>query len=87
MNNTGTVRKFLSDKMEENGLWPDEAEAVIKTIEEDKANITLAQVLDKQIEGYPPMVMSIAWITVCDKAVKYIDEHKPKHFARFMFEK
>ena len=81
----GTVGALFHKRMTDNGLWPKEADAVLKSIADDSSQV-LSEVLGKQSEGYPNSVFAAGWMVVTSAVLKYIDEHKPRHFARQMFE-
>ena len=67
------------------GLWPQEADAVLKSILASKNHESLAEVLSKAWDGYPKPFHAVSWMVARSFAVEYIDEHKPMHFARPMF--
>ncbi len=79
-----TVREFLREHLEGNGLWPKEAEAVIGAMVASSVE-AMANRWDDFVEGYPPFMKSL-WIATANKeAVTYIDANCPRHFARPMF--
>lgn len=77
----GQLHKMMID----NGLWPQEADAVLESVRTEKNAEALAEVLNKTWEGYPRQLHAVAWITVKKMVVEYIDANKPQHFARPMF--
>ena len=77
----GTLRKMMTD----NGLWPQEADAVLESVRTEKHAEALAEVLGKTWDGYPSQFHAGAWMTVKRMVIEYIDANKPQHFARPMF--
>ena len=80
-----TVAGFLHKKLVENGLFPVQATGVMEMILPDDAFCSLHEVLHKKIEGYPDVFKAVAWMTVKNLAVEWIDENMPSHWARSMF--
>lgn len=77
----GTLHKMMTD----NGLWPQEADAVLESVRTDKHAEALAEVLGRTWDGYHTQFHAVAWLTVKGMVVEYIDANKPQHFARPMF--
>lgn len=77
---TTTVREWLSAGMTERGLGHDDVDAVLRAM-----NVTLSRRLDTPIAVYAAEVRAAMWLAACDDVRRYIDEHKPQHFARAMF--
>ena len=79
-----TLESDLTAYLTRNGLWPAEAEVVMGAV----------KAMDK-MRGFqwnassnvcPPAVFAMLVMTAKREAVKYIDDHMPKHFARPSFE-
>ena len=77
-----TVADKLSALLVKHGLWDHEAEAIIQTMREDDANANLAEVFNKEWDGYPPQFHAVAWMITKRQAIEWIDANKPQHFAR-----
>ena len=75
-----TVREWLRGGMTHRGLWVDEIDAVLLELGE-----ILSSRLDTPIDGYAPEVRAAMWLAACDDVRRYLDAHKPQHFARGMF--
>lgn len=80
-----TVRDKLTEMMVNSGLWPKEADAVIKSLDDDENYKALVDVLNKPWEEYPHPFHGVAWATIRNLALKWIDANKPMHFARRSF--
>lgn len=90
-----TIREKLEKMLFEHGLFENQAKAVIDLLAADSrekedgtkvpANGALVEVLDKQVEGYPPQMIAVAFMTAKNYAVKWIDANCPQHWARPMF--
>ena len=73
-----TVGAWIANDLFNCGLWPEEAKAVIAGLEAEDA---VAQVLHKEIEGYPDQFKAALSLTMRSRAKTYLKEHKPEHFA------
>lgn len=80
-----TIRATITDRLQEHGLWPQEAEAVMSAVEAAPENESMKGRWGETPDAYPPMIMTLAWLSAKTKAVEWIDENKPQHFARGMF--
>ena len=88
-----TIREFLLKNLTDNGLWPDEAEAVLaqyieNSIELDAKGVDCGPMRDRwndDLEGYPDAMKAVLALGTHTEAVKWIDANKPKHWARLMF--
>lgn len=78
------IRTWLIRYLTESGLWPDEAQAVVSSIEQDTTQ-TIREIMNKDASGYPSQVWAACILVVDSVAVKWIDANKPRHFARPMF--
>jgi hypothetical protein len=81
-----TIKRTLIEKLQENGLWLQEAEEVMAMVEADPANKDMQGRWDESPEDYPPSIMVLAWMSARDKALEWIERNKPKHFAKGMLE-
>jgi len=81
---TGTFAAKFDVMLQEHGLWPREAKAILDRLAADK-DCVLNEVMLRQIEGYPPQLLNVGWAVVSKMALEYIDEACPKHWARPMF--
>ena len=78
------VAEFLSQKLQQYGLRPDESVAVLDRLRESDIYKPIAEVLDKDIEGYPPQFAAVALLSAKNIAIEFLEETKPMHFALFM---
>ena len=84
-----TIRERLIAKLIGDGLWPAEAEAVMTATVADYASQVAdptAQLWSDQAEGYPSQLFAVLYLRAVDNALQWIDENKPMHFARAIFE-
>jgi hypothetical protein len=59
---------------------------VLKLAASKSSASALSEVFHKTWDGYPVEFHAIAWLTIKRFAIQYIDENKPMHFARPIFE-
>ena len=80
----------LQDKMRalltENGLWPQEAAAVLIKAKGEKALESMTERWNDDLESYAAEMLAALWVTVQHVAAKWLAENKPKHFARPLFD-
>lgn len=79
------IREKLLNLLYENGLFEDQALAVLALYEESEMGKVMKDRLDDDIEGYPATVLAGTWMGVCHYALKWIDSNLPQHWARPMF--
>lgn len=83
-----TLRENLEQRFCENGLWPDEAKAVLDLfVEELKETEPYMHenIGRRQADEYPAALSTLLYLRAKKHAVRYIDENKPQHWARPMF--
>ena len=80
-----TIKKNILTKLEERGLWPNEATAVFQRLHDLPENKVTEGRWDHPMEDYPLILTGSLWASAKDQAVAYIDEVKPMHWARPMF--
>ena len=80
------IRNLLQQKLEDKGLWPQEAQAVLKAAEANPANQPMQKRWEDDSEDYPTALLSLLLIGVEHEAVRWLKANKPQHFALKMFE-
>ena len=81
-----TVVQWIVKTLEDGGLWPIEADAVVELLMELPEMVeTMKDRWFDKMDGYPPQMKSVLWMSACDAAVTWIDANKPKHWARAVF--
>lgn len=80
-----TIRKKLEERLYENGLFEDQAAAVVKRFEESEAGKPMKGRMDEDESSYPSNLMVVLWVSVKHSAVEWIDENIPQHWARAVF--
>ena len=78
-----SVREYIHKWLTDRGLWPDEATVVVESTMKQEACDQVKW--NDSAECYPPQLLAVLALSARELAVKYIDENKPKHFARPMF--
>lgn len=81
--NDGTLGAFFHKLMTDYGLWSEDADAVLEMIVD---NPTEEALFGEQVKDYPSSVLVTGWIVVTSTVLKYIDEHKPGHVSRRLFD-
>jgi len=78
-----TVQGRLTALLEENGLWPDEAEAVIELLK--AATPDMSERWEDGLEHYPQTMFAVLWMSAQFEAAEWLAKNKPEHFARAFF--
>lgn len=71
-----------------NGLFPEQAEEIMKSIEnaEDDYLLSLQERLNDHIEGYPQSVLTVGWFVVKSFSLEWIEQNCPNAWCKPMFE-
>ena len=69
----------------ENGMFEEQAAQVVEMAKKDEANESMKNRWGDDVEGYPPVMLSILRVSLNDIAVRWIDENQPKAWYRPMF--
>ena len=77
-----SIEDRLRQMLVDNGLWPEEAAAVIGLVRRDERYLELSTVLSDSVEGYPWEFMAVAWLIARTTAADYLAACKPRHLAR-----
>ena len=77
---TKTLRDQLVLFLVSNGLWPDEANAVMDIVVAEKPHEEVK--FNSAVGDYPEQLVALLKMASARTAVAWIDEHKPEHFAR-----
>lgn len=80
-----SIKEKLQAELVNHGLWPQEAEAIVAKVEADPANEAMGGRWDDSLDGYPPSIWALVWLSAKTNAVAWIDANKPEHWARAMF--
>lgn len=84
-----TIREFLTQHLTDNGLFDDEAAAVIELAarpQEQGGLPTMHHRLNDSLDGYPASFSAVLIMSIPRYALQWIDANKPKHWARPMFD-
>ena len=79
-----TFEETIQQKLEENGMWSAQAQAVIAAYKADSANDAMDRWSD-DVEGYPIAMLAVLWMSVQHTALEWIDTNKPLAWYRPMF--
>jgi len=82
-----TFKEKLIKLGEENGLWQREAEQIVEAMitDDNAGHKTMAGRWNDDVDGYPPQMIAVLWMSFKFIADKWLAEHKPMHWARPMF--
>ena len=80
-----TIRQKMKETLEDNGMFPEQAEEVIKLSEQNETLASMKGRWDDSTEDYPPSIVTLTWITVKEDALKWIDANMPRAWYRPMF--
>jgi hypothetical protein len=80
-----TIQEKMTRLLEDNGLSPDQAQAVIQLAIADKSLKFMKTRWDDECGGYPSPLFAVVWKSIKYMAVEWMDANMPKHFARSMF--
>ncbi len=82
-----TIKDKLIKLGEETGLWQQEAEQIVEVMitEDNERCKTMAGRWWDDVDGYPPQMIAVLWMSFKFTADKWLAEHTPKHWARPMF--
>lgn len=76
------LREKLEKKLCDHGLWPNQAAAVMKQLEEHSAQASMKGRWDDPEEDYPPMMANVLWYAMKAEAISWIEANCPEHFAK-----
>jgi hypothetical protein len=79
-----TIEELMIKKMIERGLWLEQAKIVMGEVKK-VSDESMADRWDTAADGYPTTLLAVLWMDVCKQAVVWIDQNKPRHFARSFF--
>lgn len=82
-----TLKEQLVKLGQDNGLSQQQAEQIVDVlIAEDDADLKIMTGRwTDDADGYPPVMIDVLWSSYKVAAAKWLDEHKPMHWARLMF--
>lgn len=78
-----TIKETLTGYMTKRGLFPAEADEVVEAYKAREPS--MSQRMGDQTEDYPPEFLTVLLVTIRLGVVDWIDNNKPKHWARSMF--
>jgi hypothetical protein len=76
-----TIREKMTSLLVNHGLWPKEAAEVMRREVEAAPNELMRHRWDDPAEDYPQPLLVALWVGVRTRAVSYLKETKPEHFA------
>lgn len=83
-----TIRKWLENYLADNGLFPNQATAVVAAMIAEHATYRsdmMAGRWDDCAEDYPRPLLAVLCLDVRRHAVVWIDANIPQHWARVIF--
>jgi len=78
-----TIVESLKSKLESQGLFPDQADAVLEILKSE--NPIMGNRWNDDEGDYPNSLISVLWVAAQSCAVRWIDKNVPKHWARVVF--
>ena len=78
---TQTIREKYSSMLVENGLFEDEARAVMAQAESDELTESMKGKWDQPLSALPGPALITLWISLRRIAVKWLGKNKPNHWA------
>ncbi len=80
-----TFRQWAQTYLEERGMFPDQASAVVKATEDDPASEAMRGRWTDDTEGYPTPLLAVMAMAINHAAVTWIDANCPQAWYRPMF--
>lgn len=68
-----------------NGMFEDQAQAVMAEVMDQPANDAMYVRWHDQMEGYPPQMKPVCWMSISSGALEWIDKNCPQAWFRGMF--
>jgi hypothetical protein len=84
LNDQTFLSKFRQD-LENGGMFPDMAQAVLDSVVEGEKSSSMAGRWMDDPAGYPAMMYNVLWMLVKTYALTYIDKHAPAAWFRPVF--
>ena len=81
-----TLQETIKQRLIDNGVWEDEAVAIIEQAKTDKVLQHLQNRWNDDIEGYPVQLLVATWYAVKRVAIEWLQVQSPKHFALWMLQ-
>lgn len=72
--------------MVNNGMFESDAAKVFEQVEADPANDAMKGRWNDDVNGYPPQMVNILWLSVKRNAAEWIATNQPQAWYRPMFE-
>ncbi len=76
-----SIREKMKEQLEESGLWPNEADAVMTRAEAAPMLACMKDHWTRDAATYLPSLFVVTWISVKAVAIDYLKETAPQHFA------
>ncbi|WP_027358407.1 hypothetical protein [Desulforegula conservatrix] len=77
-----SIRAAVSKKLQDHGLWQQEAEAVMDIVEKAPENKAMQGRWHESPDAYSSGILVALWWSSKNHAIAWIDANKPEHFAR-----
>ena len=81
-----TLEQYFTEKLEENGLWANEAKAVIEKAKASEFFESLKGRWNSDIKDYPLPTLPAIWVSLKSVAASWLEENAPQHWALPMFQ-
>lgn len=80
-----TFEQNMKMLLEQSGMFPEQAQEVIELSKTDNINESMKGRWSDDVEGYPPMMVKVLWMSTKTIALQWIDENLPEAWYRSMF--
>lgn len=80
-----TFEQKALEMLESNGMFPDQARAVLAMMKTDPANEVIKERWGHDIAGYGDIMINVLWANAKYNALRYIDENIPRAWFRPLF--
>lgn len=80
-----TIEDKLKEMLFNHGLFEDQTATVMEMMKADEVNEAMEGRWGENVEDYPPVLLSVLWLSMRDCALRYIDANCPKAWFRSLF--
>ena len=81
-----TIQEEIKTKLVDNGMFEDQADAVISAMKADESNEAMSNRWQDNPSGYPPQFLAALWFSAKGYAREYIIKNCPNAWFRPCFE-
>ena len=82
-----TFETKLISMLVERGFFDNDAKQVMEEVKAHKTSESMTGRWDDDMEGYPPQMLAVLWVSAEISALDWIKANKPKAWFRPLFER